>query len=314
MSKKIYKYFSADVLDLIFGRNGFCGIKCSLPKDYNDPYELFLGVDLKASTECLATFSDVVQELPQLQTTCFSNSPVVAPMWAHYANNQSGFVLEFDAVMLENCFDDALVRDVTYRSEPSGNLVGYLQMAAFRKKPRDAMRLRDAVLYEAYFSKYSAWSYEQECRLVGVGNYTENVGGSEILFVPLECLSAIIVGSKFCQGGIPSSLENSLARNLKWYEIEIGKSYPLPFLKCPEKNTFVFDGEKITTPDNKCNACSEPLADESLLCPWCSITEAHKIEAAISNPFRLLDHFGALDEYIESYRKVGENIKRKISD
>lgn len=43
---KIYKYFSYDVLDLVFAREGFCGVKCSLPKDYNDPYELFLGMDL----------------------------------------------------------------------------------------------------------------------------------------------------------------------------------------------------------------------------------------------------------------------------
>ena len=41
MSSKIYKYFSAGVLDLVFARPAFCGIKCSLPKDYNDPYELF---------------------------------------------------------------------------------------------------------------------------------------------------------------------------------------------------------------------------------------------------------------------------------
>ena len=45
MGKKIYKYFSAEVLELIFKREGFVGIKCSLPNQYNDPYELFLGVD-----------------------------------------------------------------------------------------------------------------------------------------------------------------------------------------------------------------------------------------------------------------------------
>lgn len=42
---KVYKYFSHDVFDLIFGREKSCGLKFSLPKDYNDPYELFLALD-----------------------------------------------------------------------------------------------------------------------------------------------------------------------------------------------------------------------------------------------------------------------------
>ncbi len=57
---KIYKYFSYDVLDLVFAREGFCGVKCSLPKDYNDPYELFLGMDLSIPPEHLAFCHDVI--------------------------------------------------------------------------------------------------------------------------------------------------------------------------------------------------------------------------------------------------------------
>ena len=89
MTGKVYKYFSKDVLDLVFAREGYCGLKCSLPKDYNDPFELFLGVDLTVPTNLLATYREVVNEVPQFPTTCFSKSPVVSPMWAHYGHNHS---------------------------------------------------------------------------------------------------------------------------------------------------------------------------------------------------------------------------------
>ncbi|WP_375280062.1 hypothetical protein [Pseudooctadecabacter sp.] len=48
---KVYKYFSHEVFDLVFDREGFCGLKFSFPKDYNDPYELFLALDLSVPTE-----------------------------------------------------------------------------------------------------------------------------------------------------------------------------------------------------------------------------------------------------------------------
>ncbi|WP_232615383.1 DUF2971 domain-containing protein [Photobacterium carnosum] len=93
---KIYKYFSHDVLELVFDREEYCGIKCSLPKDYNDPYELFLGMDLNTPPEQLAFYHDIIADIPQNPTSCFSLSPIVSPMWAHYAKNHTGFVLEFD--------------------------------------------------------------------------------------------------------------------------------------------------------------------------------------------------------------------------
>lgn len=56
MADYIYKYFPKGSLDLVFERNGFCGVKCSLPKDYNDPFELFLGVDLNIGPQALAIY------------------------------------------------------------------------------------------------------------------------------------------------------------------------------------------------------------------------------------------------------------------
>lgn len=135
MGNKIYKYFSHNVLDLVFSREGHCGIKCSLPKDYNDPFELFLGADLNVGPEGLATYRELIYELPQYASTCLSKSPVVAPMWAHYAQNHSGFVIEFDVEAIKEAFPDLAIKDVSYRDEPDDSIATSLARAAVTKKP-----------------------------------------------------------------------------------------------------------------------------------------------------------------------------------
>lgn len=304
MNPKAYKYFSYDVIDLVFSKEGLCGVKCSFPKDYNDPYELFLGVDLDVPTECLATYRDIVQELPQKPTTCFSQSPIVSPMWAHYAQDHSGFVLEFDIKKLSDAFEEVVIRDVEYKDEPDPVLADLLGKATFAMKPRHAVWLQQAVLKQAYFSKYSAWSYEQECRLVDVEGCTEDVAGNLILYVPSHCITSIVVGNKFPSGKVERSKEIAEAHGLNWYQLGIGKSYPLPYLITGEELTYVFDGVQIIEAENLCSACSEPTLQSNDLCPWCSITEAHAVQAAKGNPFRILDHYGQLDEYMEFVKKI----------
>lgn len=115
MGRKIYKYLGPDVLPLVFQAEDSVSIKFSLPKDYNDPFELFLSIDpSQTKPELLAFYRDIVQELPQRPTTCFSKSPIVTPMWAHYASNLTGFVLEFDEDLLMDYVTDSYITDVNY--------------------------------------------------------------------------------------------------------------------------------------------------------------------------------------------------------
>ena len=305
----IYKYFSGGVMDLVFQRDGFSGVKCSLPKDYNDPYELFLGVDLDVSTEFLATYRDIVQDLPQLPTTCFSKSPIVSPMWAHYSQNHSGFVLEFDVEALRECFEEIEIRDVDYKAGPNPGLAESLKRAAVTKKPRHAVWLRQVVLSEAYFSKYEDWKYEQECRLVDRNQYVEDVAGNDILFIPSDCVTAMIVGNKFLKDNIPSSKELAASHGIDWYQIEIGKSLPFPYMMSGDGGAFLFKNGEVREAVGMCEGCSEPLPNGGELCAWCSITDAHAEEAARGNPFRMLDHYGGLKEYMAAV----QNIEAKLA-
>ena len=307
---KMYKYFSTSAMDLVFQRDGHCGVKCSLPKDYNDPYELFLGVDLSVSTECLATYREIVQQLPHFPTTCFSNSPIVSPMWAHYAQSHSGFVLEFDVESLRDRFDEIEIRDVEYKETPDPALAASLERIAATKKPRHAIWLRQAVLTEAYFSKYKDWSYEQECRLVDRNRYVEKVAGNNILFIPSDCVSAMIVGSSFPENKKSHSKGVAAAHGIDWYQLCIGKSLPKPYLKSADDRVFVFESGKISESPGMCGNCSEPLLRGGELCAWCSISDSHADEAARGNPFRVLDHFGLLEEYFSSVRNIEKRGKR----
>ncbi|WCM28131.1 DUF2971 domain-containing protein [Sphingomonas sp. QA11] len=304
MTKKIYKYFSSDVLKLAFLREGFCGVKCSLPKDYNDPYELFLGVDLTLEPELLATYRDIIQELLQHPTTCFSLSPTVTPMWAHYGANHSGFILEFDADELQTAFTDLAVRDVMYKDKPDDKIARFLEMAAGTKKPRHAVGLQAAVLSEAYFSKHTSWSYEQECRLVDDSQYCEAVGLNQILFIPITCVSSIIVGKNISDEAKKLSLEIADTNDLAWHSTVIGKSTAQPFFLNRNGEAAVFDGGGIALADNTCSSCSEPVSADASRCPWCSITEAQERNAAMGNPLRMLDRFGLLGDYYASVEAI----------
>jgi hypothetical protein len=307
--KKIYKYFSSDVFDLVFQRDGFCGVKCSLPSDYNDPYELFLGVDFEVSADVLAVYKEIVQELPQFPTTCFSNSPVVPPMWAHYASNHSGFVLEFDVAAIKEAFNDILLHDVDYKDAPDKKIADTLSLVAVTMKPRHAVWLTQTVLSEAYFSEQTAWHYEQECRLVDSGKHVEDIAGNRILFIPLDCVSSIIVGRNFPASRMEGSKELAKAKHLSWFKLAIGKAQPVPFLVSEDENTYQFNGQRIDLAEYTCDSCSEPVLEGKNQCPWCSITETDEFVAASSNPFRVLEHAGLLEDYLAQSGKLNSRKK-----
>ncbi|WP_380872112.1 DUF2971 domain-containing protein [Sphingomonas sp. DBB INV C78] len=252
----------------------------------------------------MATYRDTVQDLPQYPTTCFSKSPIVTPMWAHYGKDHSGFVLEFDADALRGHFDGVAVEDVTYRDEPDTSIVKHLERAAAIAKPRHVYWLRQAVLHHAYFSKHTSWTYEQECRLVDQHDFSEDIAGNRILFVPIECVTSVIAGHKIAVPALQASVKLAEANDLDWYQAVIGKSHGLPFFKNGSGRTFVFGDECIEAAAYVCETCAEPVAEGHELCPWCSITEQDEINAASRNPYRILDRYNLLGRYIKDAEKI----------
>jgi Protein of unknown function (DUF2971) len=121
---------------------------------------------------------------------CFSVSATwqSAPMWAHYAGNNSGFVIRYDTA--HEWFQQRIDRTSTRLQK-----VAYL----------------DAELEEAldnvqgvFISKSSDWSYEQEWRLYCGKDHIEKTVGSPVdpihlIGFPRDAVSAVIIGSKASQ-------------------------------------------------------------------------------------------------------------------
>ena len=165
-SMKLYKYFGPDILDKAFSSKKYLSFKCSYPKDFNDPYELFLTIDSNEQPEILAFYSDIIGEIIQLPTTYFSQSPSIIPMWSHYAQNLEGFVIEINEENLVKQFPKSGFGDVDYREKPDDSIQYSLHLAYGSAKPRHTYILQQNILRAAYYTKSKCWSYELERRMV----------------------------------------------------------------------------------------------------------------------------------------------------
>lgn len=305
MSRKLYKYVGPDILDVAFSESDYCGFKFSYPKDYNDPYELFLTIDFEDNSDVVAFYNEIVQEIPQYPTTCFSKSPIVTPMWAHYAHNSKGFVIEVDEEKLESYVADVRVDDVIYQDTPREELKSTLQMAMYRGKPRDIMFLRNGVCNAAYFTKKECWGYELERRVVVSDSDVKDVGGNMILHIPIDCITAIIAGPRTKSEYLTKGEEWSDEIGADFYLAKVGKSVSEPYFLNLQNETFHFDGNSIVQSISACASCYEPTEELQDECPWCSISEHQENIAAANNPLRALAEAGALGNYIESFNAIG---------
>lgn len=309
MSKKLYKYMGPDILELSFARDGYVGFKCSLPADYNDPYELFLSIDRNLDPQLLAFYQESIGEMPQLPTTCFSQSPVVVPMWAHYAHTSRGFVVEIDEERLEKSFEDISIGNVTYTDKPNEEITPSLQRAFGTCKPRHTFFLHKTIMASAYFSKQTCWSYEQERRVIVPKGLVEDVNGNMIFFVPLECVTSIISGAKADPDYISKAQKLAGEVGCRFFKSFIGKSFPNKYMRDKTGSVFIFDGEEITEPKKICRKCKKPMVmsvedENDDCCSWCSINESHRQNAAENNPYRMLHEVGMLEKHVQGMEDI----------
>ena len=311
MSKCIYKYVGHNYLDMVIGSGDHATLKCSYPKEFNDPYELFLTIDFKERPEVLAFYADVVGNLDQLPTTCFSRSPSVIPMWAHYAQNLQGFAIEFDEVMLGYSFKESGFGDVDYRDSPDDDLADMLYRAYAIGKMRYIYLLRKGVFSAAYYTKATCWSYELERRMIVRQSETRSVGDLILMDVPWNCVKSLICGPRASPETICAIRDKASKLGCGYFELKIGRTSAVPFFLDSEGHTFTFNGTNIEQCSNFCSTCKEPLATGSELCSWCQIDDSHKSEAATRNTYRMLDHYGLLKDYVTGMDDISRRHRKR---
>lgn len=309
-SKKIYKYVGPECIDRVFHSSSVATLKCSLPKDFNDPYELFLTIDFDAEPDALAFYADAIGELPQHPTTCFSQSPLVIPMWAHYAQNHQGFVIEFSEDELAKAFPESRLDEVDYSDTPTHDLSDLLYRAYKIGKMRYTYMLRGAVFNAAYFTKTSCWSYEQEHRMIVSDSDTRNDGPLILLDVPNSCITSIISGSRAFKETKTALLRKAGEIDCSYFEHKIGKSSAVPYFIDGGGHPFSFDGAEIVASHQHCETCKEPTATATERCSWCQIDDELRSQVASRNPYRILDRFGMLDSYVSEMDAITERHRK----
>lgn len=311
-NKNLYKYMGPDIADKFLLPDGSCTLKLSYLKDYNDPFEFFLTISYDQTPEILAYYNEMISMVTQHPVTCFSKSPIITPMWAHYASNSQGFVAELDEAALSNWLQsknsDPSFGDINYRDTPHEGMQGILDRAYVISKPRHIGWLQQAIGSTAYFTKQTCWSYEQERRLIVEENSIEKINDTlSLLYFPANVVKSLIVGAKASQHLKDKIKKVSQTIGCSYYEKHIGKSSTTPFFLDSENNTYIFNTSKIILHSERCNTCKEPIIDsESRQCSWCRITESHEENAAQRNSFRMLDHFGLLEKYVAAFNEIGK--------
>lgn len=309
---KIYKYIGPEILSLAFSKKGYVGLKCSYPKDYNDPFELFLSLDsYDAGPDILAFYQEILGAVPQLPTTCFSKRPDVIPMWAHYAHQSRGFVIEIDENCLLKHFPDTGIGDVDYKDYPESIELGRVNHAYTTAKPRHTYFLQRAAFGSAYFTKSSCWSYESERRAIFKESDVLTIDTHMILYIPIDCVSTVIAGPFSLEEHITDCMKLTESISCDYFEMKIGRSSMTPFFLNSESNCFQFDGDNLSAADNYCDDCREPLeGDEESICHWCLTTEDEKYDAALRNPMRLLERMGLLEDYLKVSNEISKEHKK----
>ena len=303
---KLYKYASARTVDKIFRRDGAVYLKASRPKDFNDPFELFLTLRTAGvEPEVLAFYQDVVGAVPQWPTICFTKRPDVIPMWAHYGQECSGFAVEVDEELLTKTFPEIRAEDVSYSLDPTTIDIGLVQNAAMTCKPRHSYFVQSAAVSAAYFTKNAVWNYEVERRVVLNSTATVSIARHTLLRLSEKSVTALIAGPR---------ANTRFRRRLKvmadslgaaYFQLHIPRNSTTAFFTSGAGETFTFDGTTLALREDTCIECGEPLQDDSNeTCAWCSISEAHRLDAARSNPLRMLSGLGMLEEYVEGMRRI----------
>ncbi|WP_292080388.1 MULTISPECIES: DUF2971 domain-containing protein [Brevundimonas] len=307
----ICKYLPENLIDAVFTKDDKVTLKFSKPNEFNDPYELFLAADFNGDPEMLACFSEAIGELPQYPTTCFSRSPIVMPMWAHYAQNQTGFAIVFSEEAILEHIPDARFDDVSYSDTPSYDFSELVARVLHIGKPRYTYFLRNAVVKTAYFNKAACWQYEQERRMV-VGNDDVTKSGNMMLMnVPAACVSKIVVGARADNTTRTRLQEVAKRIPAELMEMKIGRSSAVPYLVDEMGRPHSFVEGNIIPSERSCSTCSEPINETKLQCVWCQIPNETKLEVANRNPYRLIASYGGLENYIAQMDSIGRSSGKK---
>ena len=312
MGSSLFKYVGSSYVDRVFATQGFVTLKCGTPAEFNDPYELFLTMNFQEQPELIAFYTDVVGQLPQLPTTCFSKSPSVIPMWAHYANNLQGFVVELDETKVSAACPESGFGDVDYQDKPSSAVAENLYRAYEIGKFRYMHFLQRSVFSAAYYTKQRCWAYEMERRMILDKTEVLERGGITLVNLPISTVSSIIAGPWASDETVSALKAQAKDAGSRFWQMRIGRSTGIPYFVDETGQPAVFKGSAIEQTKTYCSSCTEPVRRRrTKLCSWCQIDDSHRHNAAQRNSYRMLHQYGQLESYLKAVNEIARRGGRK---
>ncbi|WP_414664857.1 DUF2971 domain-containing protein [Horticoccus sp. 23ND18S-11] len=186
---KLYYYATESALSALWDQE----IKVASPCDFNDPFEFL------PSTENVTpenrTFCHAFQGSSRhhYYVLSMSERPNNIRMWAQYAANHTGLMIElnWDVGIFKELSAGGALRKVDYENP--------------KRVVIDPSNLSDKDILEVLTRKGNDWAQEQEWRLIFTSDFLERIGGRHKLlngqvaaFIPLrdECVSRVTVGHR----------------------------------------------------------------------------------------------------------------------
>lgn len=188
---KFYKYVSADVAKIII-KDGT--LKFTSPVNFNDPFDYHpavlntgfskfarrlnkdIGKGIKQYKTSHSASSKHLQSLRSgefretytrdMSISCFSKSQYILPMWAHYADNHEGCVIEFQFDSKRYIASEYFLLDVT---EPSKILLPFDVIYSINRPPlydKEGRTNTSTTGFNACLTKAKEWEYEKELRVI----------------------------------------------------------------------------------------------------------------------------------------------------
>jgi hypothetical protein len=208
----------------------------TVPKDMNDPFDsrgvcwnyqeiedVLKSHLLEEKIRQYNSINDIVNGSissmrDNIRITCFSEELYSMPMWAHYANNHTGFCIEYNFTSLD--YDNALAKNlfpVGYETKRY-NITNLFKMALSGKYD---MRIK--LLFFLMNLKHSSWSYEKEWRIISTREPNQEPFKGGLDDCPINP-TAIYLGINFDETKIKDVRNKFSITNIPIYRLKTSNS------------------------------------------------------------------------------------------
>ena len=290
----LFKYVGPAAVAKVFSSPDRIAVRFGLPKQYNDPYELFVEPHPPLQSEDERAFYNYfLGRVVEAPVACFSRRPDSVVMWAHYGQEGRGICLGFDEDALADEFPIAYITDIDYRDGPAAIDSYVVSYAYATGKRRHTLRLLEIAHRAAYFTKRLDWQYEHERRLVVPRDTVEDHEGILVARLSPSALRFIVVGSNTDEAASAICAAASQRFGVPLLKFGTGLRTYTPYFLQTRGGAMTWDSDHFAEHSAVCGECGEPgqlLEDD--LCQWCAISDEAKNMAPRRSMLTATLHYG----------------------